>query len=112
MDIDSLDYTDPSLTSDPYRLLDYLAAHQPVYREPHHGVVMVTGHEEAIAVLRAPTCSPPPPSSWGRTRVPVPGAAGRATTSPSTSTPTASTCRRTTRSCPPTRPATPPSGRC
>ena len=54
VDIDSIDYTDPSLTSDPYQLLDYLAAHQPVYREPHHGVVMVTGHEEAIAVLRAP----------------------------------------------------------
>ena len=53
MDIESLDYTDPSLTSDPYRLLDYLAAHKPVYLEPHHGVVMVTGHEEAIAVLRA-----------------------------------------------------------
>ena len=54
MDIDRIDYTDPSLTSDPYRLLDYLAEHRPVYREPHHGVVMVTGHEEAIAVLRAP----------------------------------------------------------
>ena len=53
MDIDSIDYTDPALTPDPYRLLDYLAAHKPVYREPHHGVVMVTGHEEAIAVLRA-----------------------------------------------------------
>jgi len=53
VDIESLDYTDPSLTSDPYRLLDYLAAHKPVYLEPHHGVVMVTGHEEAIAVLRA-----------------------------------------------------------
>src|SRR6266581_3286205 len=54
VDIDRIDYTDPSLTSDPYRLLDYLAEHKPVYREPHHGVVMVTGHEEAIAVLRAP----------------------------------------------------------
>jgi cytochrome P450 len=54
VDIDSIDYTDPSLTSDPYRLLGYLAEHQPVYREPHHGVVMVTGHEEAIAVLRSP----------------------------------------------------------
>jgi cytochrome P450 len=49
-----MDFTDPSLTSDPYRLLDYLAEHRPVYREPHHGVVMVTGHQEAIAVLRAP----------------------------------------------------------
>ncbi len=54
MDIDSIDYTDPSLTPDPYRLLDYLAEHRPVYAEPHHGVVMVTGHQEAIAVLRAP----------------------------------------------------------
>ena len=54
MDIDSIDYTDPSLAPDPYRHLDYLAAHQPVYREPHHGVVLVTGHEEAITVLRSP----------------------------------------------------------
>jgi len=54
VDIDLIDYTDPSLTSDPYRLLDYLAEHKPVYLEPHHGVVMVTGPEEAIAVLRAP----------------------------------------------------------
>ena len=54
MDIDSIDYTDPSLTQDPYQLLDYLAANRPVYREPHHGVVIVTGHEEAIAVLRSP----------------------------------------------------------
>ena len=54
MDIDRIDYTDPSLATDPYRHLDYLAAHQPVYREPRHGVVMVTGHEEAITVLRQP----------------------------------------------------------
>ena len=54
MDTDSIDYTDPSLTQDPYQLLDYLAANRPVYREPHHGVVIVTGHEEAIAVLRSP----------------------------------------------------------
>ncbi len=54
MDIDRIDYTDPSLATDPYQHLDYLAAHQPVYREPRHGVVMVTGHEEAITVLRQP----------------------------------------------------------
>jgi cytochrome P450 family 150 subfamily A5 len=54
VDIDSLDYTDPSLSPDPYGHLDYLAENKPVYPEPHHGVVMVTGHEEAIAVLRAP----------------------------------------------------------
>jgi cytochrome P450 len=54
VDIDRIDYTDPSLATDPYQHLDYLAAHQPVYREPRHGVVMVTGHEEAITVLRSP----------------------------------------------------------
>ena len=55
MDVDSLDYfNDPLLTLDPYGLLDYLAEHRPVYREPHHGVVMVTGYQEAIEVLRAP----------------------------------------------------------
>ena len=54
MDTESIDYTDPSRASDPYQMLDYLAAHQPVYREPRHGVVMVTGHEEAITVLRQP----------------------------------------------------------
>ena len=54
LDIDGIDYTDPSLAPDPYRHLDHLAAHCPVYREPHHGVVMVTGHEEAITVLRSP----------------------------------------------------------
>jgi cytochrome P450 len=52
VDIDSLDYADPSRSTDPYPLLDYLAEHRPVYLEPHHGVVMVTGHEEAITVLR------------------------------------------------------------
>ena len=54
LDIDGIDYTDPSLATDPYRHLDYLAAHCPVYREPRHGVVMVTGPEEAITVLRSP----------------------------------------------------------
>ena len=55
VDIDSLDYfNDPLLALDPYGLLDFLAANKPVYREPHHGVVMVTGYEEALAVLRAP----------------------------------------------------------
>jgi cytochrome P450 len=55
VDLDSIDYfTDPVLALDPYGLFDYLAANKPVYREPHHGIVMVTGYEETIAVLRAP----------------------------------------------------------
>ena len=39
------------LYQDPYPYYDYLRAHGPVWREPHHGVVMVTGYDEAIAVL-------------------------------------------------------------
>jgi cytochrome P450 len=55
VDIDSLDFfSDPALALDPYGLFDYLAEHTPVYREPHHGAVIVTGYEEALAVLRAP----------------------------------------------------------
>jgi len=55
VDIDSLDYfSDPLLALDPYGLLDYLAANKPVYLEPHHGVVMVTGYEEVLTVLRSP----------------------------------------------------------
>jgi cytochrome P450 len=55
VDLDSVDYfNDPLLALDPYGLLDYLAANRPVYREPHHGVVMVSGYEEALAVFRAP----------------------------------------------------------
>ena len=50
-DIDAVDFfTDNRLLHDPY---DYLAAVRnecPVRREPHYGVVMITGYEEAVAV--------------------------------------------------------------
>jgi cytochrome P450 len=39
------------LYQDPYPYYDYLRDHGRVWREPHHDVVMVTGYEEAIAVL-------------------------------------------------------------
>jgi cytochrome P450 family 150 subfamily A5 len=49
----SIDYfTDASLVDDPYPYFDYLRAQGPVVREPHHGVMMVTGYEEAVAVYR------------------------------------------------------------
>jgi cytochrome P450 len=55
VDLNSVDYfKDRQLAVDPWAFLDYLAEHQPVWREPHHGVVIVTGHEEAQAVLRSP----------------------------------------------------------
>ena len=43
------------LYQDPYPYYEFLRSHGPVWREPHHGVVMVTGYEEAIAVLNDTT---------------------------------------------------------
>ncbi len=51
-DFDSTDFFRARpLYQDPYPYYDYLREHGPVWREPHHGVVMVTGYDEAIAVL-------------------------------------------------------------
>src|SRR5262244_3165787 len=41
------------LYQDPYPYYDYLRAHGAVWREPHHGVVMVTGYEYSVAVPTA-----------------------------------------------------------
>ncbi|MEX1006599.1 MAG: cytochrome P450 [Acidimicrobiia bacterium] len=50
-DFDALDFfRDESFVVDPYPYFDYLRSECPVRREPHHGVVMVTGYEEAVAV--------------------------------------------------------------
>lgn len=38
------------LIPDPYPYFDHLRQQCPVQREPHHDVVMVTGHEEALEV--------------------------------------------------------------
>lgn len=50
-DLDSVDFfTNNQLLQDPY---DYLAALRdecPLRREPHHGVVMVTGYDEGVAI--------------------------------------------------------------
>jgi cytochrome P450 len=35
---------------DPYAYFDAVRAQSPVWQEPHYGVLMVTGHEEALAV--------------------------------------------------------------
>lgn len=35
---------------DPYSYFDYLRERGPVVREPHQGIFMVTGFEEALAV--------------------------------------------------------------
>ena len=38
------------LIADPYPYFDHLRSGCPVQREPKHGVVMVTGYEEAVSV--------------------------------------------------------------
>jgi cytochrome P450 family 150 subfamily A5 len=50
-DYDAIDFfRGDELVADPYPYFDWLRAQCPVRREPHHGVMMVTGYEEAAAV--------------------------------------------------------------
>jgi cytochrome P450 family 150 subfamily A5 len=52
IDTDSMDFfRDEGIVEDPYPYLASLRTECPVQREPHHGVVMVTGYDEAIAVF-------------------------------------------------------------
>ncbi len=39
---------------DPYPYFDYMRAQSPVHREPHNGIVMVTGYNEALEVYNDP----------------------------------------------------------
>src|SRR6476469_8452920 len=51
-DFDELDFfVGNAFVADPYPYFEHLRARCPVQREPHHDVVMVTGYEEAVAVL-------------------------------------------------------------
>jgi cytochrome P450 len=43
-------FRDRSVQDDPYPYFDALRARGPVWQEPHYGVFMVTGHDEALAV--------------------------------------------------------------
>lgn len=52
--LENLDFfTDKSLVDDPYGYYDAIRR-CPVWREPAHGVVMVSGYDEAVAVQRDP----------------------------------------------------------
>ena len=52
-DFEALDFfTDSSFVPDPHPYFDYLREKGPVVREPHHGVVAVTGYEEAMALYK------------------------------------------------------------
>jgi cytochrome P450 len=43
-------FKDRSIHDDPYAYYDWLRAQHPVWQEPHYGVFMVSGYEEAMAV--------------------------------------------------------------
>jgi cytochrome P450 len=49
--LDSIDFfrTD-ELTADPYPYFEHLRLQCPVTKEPHHGVFMVTGYDESVAI--------------------------------------------------------------
>jgi cytochrome P450 len=52
-DFDTVDFfTDMSLVDDPFPYFDYLREKCPVTHLPHHGVIAVTGYDEALEVDR------------------------------------------------------------
>ena len=54
-DFDEIDFfRATALYQDPYPYYEYVRAHGPVWREPHRGVVMVTGFEEVMSVYNDP----------------------------------------------------------
>lgn len=54
-DLEAIDYFRTNdLLEDPYPYYDFLRAQCPVVREPHHGVYMVTGYDEIVAVEADP----------------------------------------------------------
>ena len=51
-DADAVDFfRDQALVTDPYPYFDAVRGQCPVRREEHHGVVLVTGYDEAVEVL-------------------------------------------------------------
>src|SRR6266704_2073256 len=52
-DFTATDYfSDQSVAADTYPYFDFLLEGRRVWRAPYHGVVLVAGHEEVLAVLR------------------------------------------------------------
>ncbi len=52
-------FTDRSVQDDPYSYFDWVRQQGPVWREPHYGLFMITGHPEAMAVYSDPAVFPP-----------------------------------------------------
>ncbi len=52
-DLASVDFfSDPAVSQSPYEYWDQLRAKGPVTREPHYGVVAVTGYQEVLAAFK------------------------------------------------------------
>lgn len=49
-DLETNFFRDRSVQDDPYAYFDAVRAQAPVWQEPHYGVFLVTGYEEALAV--------------------------------------------------------------
>jgi cytochrome P450 len=47
-------FSDASLVQDPYPYYEFVRARGPVWREPRHGMFVVTGYEEAAEIYRDP----------------------------------------------------------
>ncbi|OBF11996.1 cytochrome P450 [Mycobacterium sp. ACS4331] len=45
-------FSDPDIAQNPYGYFDALREKNPVYREPHYGVVAVTGYQEVMAAFK------------------------------------------------------------
>jgi cytochrome P450 len=45
-------FSDPDIAQSPYEYFDALRERNPVYREPHYGVVAVTGYQEVMAAFK------------------------------------------------------------
>jgi cytochrome P450 family 150 subfamily A5 len=53
-DFDAIDFfRATALYQDPYPYYEYARSHGPVWREPHRGVIMVTGFEEVMSVYNS-----------------------------------------------------------
>ena len=50
--------TDRAIQDDPYPYFDWVREQGPVWREPHFGMYMITGHPEAMAIYGDPATFP------------------------------------------------------
>ncbi len=50
--VDADFFSDPALAQNPYAYFDALREQNPVFREPHQGVVAVTGYQEVMAAFK------------------------------------------------------------